>query len=235
MRKRIAMIGDLHGNLPATRAMAEELEKLGPDEIWFLGDAVGKGPDSAATCDWVRANCQTVIGGNWDYGVGGKGFPHDAFYWDQLGEERLAWLSGLPREAELKMSGLRLRIFHGRPVLPILQGYDSNEKLREALCRPDGDRFDGVIFADSHRPFFRSLHEGYIANTGSVGNSMGVPRAHGLLLEGERDTDIPASLYCTVLSVPYDNEAAAEAARRVPDLPLGEAYIREVLTGYYSR
>lgn len=235
MRKRIAMIGDLHGNLPATRAMAEELKKIGPDELWFLGDAVGKGPDSAATCDWVRNNCDVVIGGNWDYGVSGKGFPHDAYFWDQLGDERLKWLAGLPRETELTLSGLRLRVFHGRPVTPILQGYDSSEALAATFTREDGECFDGAVFADSHRPFFRSLHEGYIANTGSVGNSMGVVRAHGLVLEGEWNAGKPSALYCTILAVPYDNEAAAEDARRSPDLPCREAYIREVLTGYYSR
>ena len=42
-------------------------------------------------------------------------------------------------------------------------------------------------------------------------------------------------LLSTVICVPYDNEAAAEIARRDPDLPRKEAYIREVLTGIYSR
>ena len=42
-------------------------------------------------------------------------------------------------------------------------------------------------------------------------------------------------LRMTVLSVPYDNEAAAEDARRDPDLPHRDAWIREVLTGLYSR
>ena len=42
-------------------------------------------------------------------------------------------------------------------------------------------------------------------------------------------------LFCTVICVPYDNEAAADIARRDPGLPRKEAYIREVLTGIYSR
>ena len=54
---RIVMLADLHGNLPATLAMERELQRLRPDQVWFLGDAVGKGPSNAETCDWVRAHC----------------------------------------------------------------------------------------------------------------------------------------------------------------------------------
>ena len=39
----------------------------------------------------------------------------------------------------------------------------------------------------------------------------------------------------TILAVPYDNEAAAEIARQDGCLPHRESYIREVLTGIYSR
>lgn len=44
--KKIAMLGDLHGNLTATLAMEKALKDYHVDEIWFLGDAVGKGPQS---------------------------------------------------------------------------------------------------------------------------------------------------------------------------------------------
>ena len=64
---------------------------------------------------------------------------------------------------------------------------------------------------------------------------MGVPRAHFLLLEGEMDSHEPAPLLATVVTVPYDNEAAAQLAREDPYLPHREAYITEVLTGVYSR
>ena len=69
-------------------------------------------------------------------------------------------------------------------------------------------------------------------NTGSVGNNLGITRAHALLLEGE---DGPAPLRITVLSVPYDNRKAADIADLYPELPLKESYKKEVLTGVYSR
>ena len=122
---KIVMLGDLHGNLPATLAMEKMLEQIQPDEIWFLGDAVGKGPSNAETCDWVRSHCTLCVGGNWDYGIGGKEFPEDGYFWNQLGEERMHWLNTLPREQEVLLSGIRFRLFHGRPVTPLMQVQDA--------------------------------------------------------------------------------------------------------------
>ncbi len=230
---KIAMIGDLHGNYVATLALEKALEKVKPDEIWFLGDAVGKGPHSRQTCDWVRSHCTRFVGGNWDYGIGGREFSEDGYFWDQLGEERLAWLNSLPREMNAYISGVHFRLFHGRPVTPLMSAQTDKEILGAAF-RAHGVNYTGIIFADSHRPFVRTLAEGYAINTGSVGNSLGVPRAHALIVEGEMGQE-PAPLTMSILAVPYDNEAAAQAAREDAELPHREAFINEVLTGVYSR
>ena len=169
---KIVLLADLHGNMPAALAMEKELEKTEPDEVWFLGDAVGKGPESDKTLDWVRAHCDVHIGGNWDYGISLPKPQDNTFYQKQLGKERIAWLNALPKEREL---------------------------------------------------------------TVSVGNSLGMPKAHALLLEGEKDCREEAPIRFTVLSIPYDNEKAAQIARETQGLPNCEAYVREVLTGVYSR
>ncbi len=230
---KIALVGDLHGNYVATQALEKELTRLAPDEIWFLGDAVGKGPQSALTCDWVMRNCTRCVGGNWDYGIGNREFSEDGYFWAQLGEERMAWLRSLPSEMEATISGIRFRLFHGRPVTPLLKVQSSKADLTAAFMA-NGETYGGVIFADSHRPFVRTLDAGYILNTGSVGCSMGVTRAHALIIEGEMG-DTPAPITMTIVSVPYDNEAAADVARNDPALPHQAEFITEVLTGIYAR
>lgn len=232
---KIAMIGDLHGNYIATQAMEKELHCRQVDEIWFLGDAVGKGPQNRETCDWVRENCTLCIGGNWDYGIGGREFAEDGYFWAQLGEERMEWLRTLPRETDRWISGTHFRLFHGRPVTPLISVQADKAVFSEAFRGKTGESYSGIIFADSHRPFVRTLAEGYALNTGSIGVSMGVTRAHALLVEGDLDARAPAPFAMTILSVPYDNEAAADIARREEDLPHRESFIREVLTGIYSR
>ncbi|MCM1480933.1 MAG: metallophosphatase family protein, partial [Muribaculaceae bacterium] len=170
---KIVLLADLHGNYTATAAMEKELSALAPDEIWFLGDALGKGPQNAETCDWVRKNCRRFVAGNWDRWVSDRNntFKGNDFYQKQVGEERMNWLASLPDEDEALISGVRFRLFHGRPVLNIVQGWDSDDYMADFFTS-GGKTFGGIICADSHRPFVRSTHAGYALNTGSIGNSL---------------------------------------------------------------
>ena len=233
-RMKIVLLADLHGNMPATKAIERELEKIRPDVTWFLGDAVGKGPDSDWTCDWAREHCDHWIAGNWDRSM--RMYPeYNAWYAAQVGPERLDWLDSLPLEDEQTISGFRFRLVHGRFLDPLYMSFATDEELRAGFRFKDGrPEANGLICADSHRPFVRPLEGGYALNTGSVGNNLSLPRAHALLLEGEEGME-PAPLNITILSVPYDNREAVARADLHPDLPNLEAYKREVLTGIYSR
>ena len=222
---KIVLLADLHGNMVATEAMEKELDRIQPDDVWFLGDAVGKGPDSDLTCDWAREHCSHWIAGNWDR-VLRQQPDYNAFFIRQIGEERLAWLDSLPLEDELEISGFRFRLVHGRFLDPMYTSEDPDDKLREGFRFHDGrPEASGLICADSHAPFIRPLIGGYALNTGSVGNNLGIARAHALLLEGEPG---PAPLRMTIRAVPYDNQRAAERARLIPDLPRQEAYLKEI-------
>ena len=230
---KIAMIGDLHGNLPATQALDTDLKRRGIDRIFCRGDMIGKGPSSPETLDWALENCEVILQGNWDSGIGFKEFPADEFYYRQLGEKRMKILRELPPEHVCTLSGRKTRLFLGRPVMPgAIQTYGDGDTL-EKFFLPD---FEVVGYADVHRQGLRVLkHKGNLFNTGSVGNSLGVPRAHALIIDGELGCETPAPMTMTILAVPYDNEAAAEAARQDVNLPHRESFIKEVLTGVYSR
>lgn len=229
---KIVLLGDLHGNMPAVEAMEQELNRIRPDDIWFLGDAVGKGPESDRTCDWARTHCNHWLAGNWDRKLSEHRKKHP-FYTQQIGKERFDWLDSLPLEDELTISGIRFRLVHGRYLDPLYLSDDPDEKLRAGFAFHDGrPEAGGLICADCHRPFVRPLRDGYAINTGSVGNSLCVPRAHALLLEGDAGE---SPLRITILSVPYDRRIAVERADLYPDLPLKESFQREVMTGEYSR
>lgn len=228
----IALIADLHGNLPATEALASDLKRRGIDRVWCLGDLVGKGPSSAETMDWAMAHCEIVLRGNWDEGISRRQFKNDAFYYDQLGERRMKMLAGLPLEHICVLSGRRVRLFHGRPIMQPLRFIQDDKACFEPFFAPD---FDTVCYADTHRQGYRLLGtDRQLVNCGSVGNGLGVPMVQYALLSGTEGSE-KAPLDVTMVTVPYDNAAAAQMTRDASGLHNADAFINEVLTGIYSR
>lgn len=145
---RIAIFADIHGNVPALRAFERDVRARRVDALWCLGDVVGKGPVNDVTCDWARENCEFVVQGNWDSGIANKLYPMDEYYYRQLGEERMAYLRSLPLEKRVLVSGRRLRLFHGRPVMnPLLFVQDPTADF-EAYFDEDTDV---IVWADTHR------------------------------------------------------------------------------------
>ncbi|MDR0397390.1 MAG: metallophosphatase family protein, partial [Oscillospiraceae bacterium] len=204
---RIALVADLHGNLPATAAVHDDIKSRGADAIWCLGDVVGKGPDSPETMDWALANCAIVLKGNWDNFIG-----TNEWYAAQLGEQRLRTLQSLPLEHWFTLSGRRFRLIHGRDIVPDCVYHNSpiEEQLRffDVPGKPDI-----VGFADIHRPFWVQLNEaGILFNTGSVGNALGGDVfAKYTIIEGEAG-QANAPLAHTIVSVAYDQDEAVRRA-----------------------
>jgi protein phosphatase len=231
---RIALVADLHGNLPATMAVDRDLKSRKIQTVYCLGDVVGKGPSSAATMDWAFMRCQLILAGNWDMGISYKHYPADGYYWNMLGQERMEKLRSLPLEHHFYMSGLHIRLLHGRPVMEELLFVQSEREKLEQLFNKDGETFQAVGYSDCHRAFHRTLNKGFLFNTGSVGNAIGVTRACYAILQG-RPGKTPAPLDVSLVSVPYDLEAAVRDAQNDPNLPYRESYINEIRTGIYSR
>lgn len=228
---KIALIADLHGNMTAVSTLEKDLLRRAPDQIWCLGDLVGKGPSSDRTFDWAMQHCDVVLRGNWDEGLGLKQFPNDAFYHEQLGEKRLKALRELPLETSLTLSGKRIRMIHGRPIMKTLHTILDTPDVLCPLFAPD---YDYVIYGDAHRQALRTLDCGLLINTGSIGNSLGVTHIQYVILEGS-DTDETAPLDITMVNLPYDNLAAVEEAKAQPNMRFPHAFIGEITTGVYSR
>ncbi|MCE5342584.1 MAG: metallophosphoesterase family protein [Eubacteriales bacterium] len=232
---QIALVADLHGNWPATQALERDLSRRKVDQIYCLGDIVGKGPSSDRTFDWAVAHCDLILGGNWDYGVGYKQFALDNLYWEQLGEERLSYLRNLPLEKTLTLSGRRIRLFHGRPMMNTLLFVQHDMALIDPFFTDcNGFRCDVVGYADTHRQAMRTLNPGIFFNCGSVGNALGNPMCCYTILEGD-EHDPAAALDIRFISIPYDREQAVRDALVGTQVHRIESYIIEVQTGIYSR
>lgn len=68
---KIAVISDIHGNIPALEAALKDISERQIKRIICLGDLVGKGPCPEKAIDIVKEQCETVILGNWDDLVAG--------------------------------------------------------------------------------------------------------------------------------------------------------------------
>lgn len=227
---KIALVSDLHGNMTAVRALEKDLARRQIHTIWCLGDVVGKGPNSHQTFDWAVRHCEFILRGNWDEGIGLREFKRDGFYYEQLGEARMAALLNFPVEKRVVVSGRRIRLIHGRPVMDRLQHIQDPWETLLPLLKPD---FDLVIYGDCHRQGLRTI-TGQIANIGSVGNALGMPLVQYGILEGEAG-ETPGPLDLTFVTLPYDNQAAVAETLAQPLLPDGDAFVAELKTGVYSR
>lgn len=68
---KIALISDVHANLPALTAVLADIERAGISRIWCLGDTLGYGPFPNECCELVMDACEVVLAGNHDLAVRG--------------------------------------------------------------------------------------------------------------------------------------------------------------------
>jgi predicted phosphodiesterase len=126
---RLAILADIHGNLPALEAVIEELERLQPDFVVLDGDLINAVPFSGPVIDRVRQQDWVVVRGNHefyylDYGTE-RAIPgsEDPERWGQLHwlieritPEQGAYLAVLPDERTIYLPGTQaLRVAHGVP------------------------------------------------------------------------------------------------------------------------
>jgi len=226
---RIAVISDVHGNLPALERVLEALEGERPDAVWCLGDTVGYGPWPSECCRAVRAQAGLCLAGNHDLGVLGRldleEFSPEAAQavrWTRsvLDEESRAWLASLQPSAERPEASLH----HGSPRDPVWEYVLSADTAFAAL---ELARSPLVLVGHSHVPLAVQLDERRLAGGHAPGGTeVGLSEGRWLLNPGSvgqpRDGDPRAAWLLLDLSarrasyrrVAYDVEAAQAAIRR---------------------
>ena len=94
MIRRIAFLSDVHGNLTALEAVLRDLDRRGIEEVYFLGDVLGKGPAVHEAVALLRHRCSGAVYGNWDRLVlkafaGCDGRFGEPYYVQRLTEENV--------------------------------------------------------------------------------------------------------------------------------------------------
>jgi protein phosphatase len=238
--ERIALISDIHGNMPALEGILEDIERRGIRRIFCLGDLIGKGPHSERVVDFCRIGCERVIRGNWDDALASQAIDNPTIRWhlERLGPERLAYLKSLPNTIDLIVSGRRVRLVHASPqgVYHRIRQGDPIDTLRTMFDSTDftGDDFepDVVGYGDIHTAFLRTFDQKILFNVGSVGNPLDLPLACYAVLEGEPHEFGPGPLGIDIVRIPYDIERAIREAA-AEDMPELKEYASELRTARY--
>lgn len=237
MLERIAVISDIHGNIPALDAVQSDIENRGIQRVFCLGDLAGKGPNPIEAVDRIREWCEVVIKGNWDYYLSEQS-EHEVLKWHQnlLGVERLNYLKELPIYQEFYVSGKLIRLCHASPNDLCHRVYLFTEKskrlqLFEATPTLKAEA-DVVGYGDIHGAHIDHFEGKTIFNVGSVGNPLDMPQASYGIIEGHLDHKECGPLAISLVRVPYNVELAVAQAE-LTDMPEKQDYIDELRTGIY--
>ncbi|HYP48984.1 MAG TPA: metallophosphoesterase family protein [Thermoleophilaceae bacterium] len=227
---RIALISDVHGNLPAFEAVLADVRASAAEETWCLGDLVGYGAQPDECVALARESCHVCLAGNHDLVVTGALSIEDfsasaatAARWtqDNIAEEALEFLRGL----EPVGPGHEVGLFHASPRDPVWEYVLSTWQAEECI-----DAMEPRIAAIGHSHVALYFHRGadgattgnvapadteldlsegeWLVNPGGVGQPRdGDPRAAWMLL----DTGAWTAAW---RRVEYPIDEAAEAIER---------------------
>ena len=232
---RVAVLADIHGNLPALDAVLADAEAAGANAIVLNGD-MATGPMPAQTLErlaglgdravWVRGNCERELADAWD-GTLDPGLPEQArvpaeYCASHLEPAHRDLLDGLPLSVTLEVDGLGpVRFCHATAVS------DTDIVLVDSPIASYRGGFADVteptvVLGHTHMPFDRLADRRRFVNPGSVGMPYGTAGAHWALLGPD------VTLRCTG----YDAQAAVQAMRAaaVGYPGLGDFLAENVLT-----
>ena len=234
---KIALLGDVHANLPALDSVLAHARTQNVSAIWNTGDFLGYGAfPNEVVVRLQKAGAISILG-NYDLKV--LGFKEKdkkwrkskrvekylAFQWayQNLSRENRRYLKSLPEQRQLEVAGKSVLLTHASPASneEPLDPATPEERLRE-LARLAGT--DVVICGHSHQPFVRAVENTLFINTGSVGRpDDGDPRACYAILEVAQ-----AELHVQHYRLEYD---LARAVSGIHENGLPEAFAQMILKG----
>jgi putative phosphoesterase len=218
---RIAVITDIHGNLPALEACLDAIDAIAVDALYCGGDLVGYGPHPNEVCALIADREIPTIYGNYDYAIARDlddcGCAYVTQHDRELGQQSVAWtlahtdqrskdfMRGLPFDLRFELGSKRVRLVHGSPRK--VNEYLFEDKPARTFERiAAGADCDVLVFGHTHKPWIHEYGGVLFINCGSVGKPKdGDPRAGFAILELDASGTVKASIE----RVPYDATAVA--------------------------
>ena len=191
---RVAMISDVHANLPALDAVLADIERQCAARIFCAGDLVGQGPHPNQVVSRIRKAGIPSILGNQEIEVRtlakrAQPDPKRHMLWTcaVLKQKNREFLLGLPADLELEIEGVGILIVHGSPQGSLDAMYPSLTRETLRAWFPAGARRpDVLVGGHTHVPFARAVDGMLVVNAGTVGRPLdGDPRASWALLDFE--------------------------------------------------
>jgi predicted phosphodiesterase len=190
---RYAIISDIHGNLPALRAVLADIDKGHDiDAIYHLGDLTGYAPWPNEVVALLRERAIPGIAGNYDSTVAtnyqhcgcraetprDEELAHFSYEWTRthVTPETRKYLGGLPFRLDIRplgghLSGPTVMLVHGNQTLNTVYVTDDRpdpflERMASAMSARSGD---AICFGHTHKPWQRVVDGIQFVNAGSAG------------------------------------------------------------------
>ncbi|HYA87326.1 MAG TPA: metallophosphoesterase family protein [Nitrospirota bacterium] len=219
---KIAVFGDIHGNIEALKAAYEATILLKPDRIYHLGDLGGYAPYVNEVIDFLIKQSIEGVQGNYDEAVANdlehcgcraegplqEEMAHRSFEWTKshVSPESKTYMKNLPAEIKFTVEDKKVWLFHATPKKNNLYWFeDRPEKFFHEMA--DKGDADIMIYGHIHKPYRKDVNGKVFINAGSVGKPKdGDPRACVAIV------DITKSAIKTEFTrVVYDVEKVAAA------------------------
>ena len=209
---KYGILGDIHSNLTALRAVLSHLGGQGADIYLSVGDVVGYGAAPAECIQILRDIGAIVVRGNHDAATAGQmdlryfnQYAREAVRWTQtvLGEEDLNWLSELPYTVDLEDCSAAHGTYHRPELFDYIKSTSdadpSLEVMKRAVCFVGHTHVPVALLRlidDPHRTAFTcddfvelGQVQKALINVGSVGQPRGDdPRAACAIYDTDSDT-----------------------------------------------
>lgn len=177
---RIAVLADIHGNLPAFEAVLNDLADASVDEIILAGDLVGRGPQGSAVVKRAQSlGLRSVRGNHEDYILSFRRREVPAEWLEaeewgcsrwmaaELDESDIAFIDSFPFTTSPATADT-VKIFHGSPSSynEGLGPWTDDAKVQKYLVESAGQV---LVCGHTHRPAQWHFAAGLAVNVGSVG------------------------------------------------------------------